>query len=88
MNNTKYTVSTCVNFNSDITVIKQLQINKYGIEKYLYGLIDAQFEVIVPCECQYFVPIEHGLICTVNRYGNIGILNQVGNFLVPFSRGY
>src|SRR5690606_25585900 len=53
-----------------------------------YGLIDDQGKEIVPCECQYFIPIEHGLIRTENKEGLVGILDQAGNSIVPFSRGY
>ncbi|WP_176220666.1 WG repeat-containing protein [Cohnella massiliensis] len=28
------------------------------------------------------------MLKTEDRFGNVGILNQAGNFIVPFSRGY
>ena len=88
MKNPKFVVSSLVNFNTDLTVIKQSQINDYGMDQDFYGLIDDQGNEIVPCECQYFIPIDHGLIRTENRLGLIGILDQAGNFVIPFSRGY
>lgn len=88
MNNPKYPVQTSVKFKPSITVIKQLRINKYGFGQDFYGLIDDQGNEIIPCECQYFIPIEHGLIRTENKEGLVGILDQAGNFVVPFSRGY
>lgn len=39
MNTQKSVVYTHINFNNDLNVIKQLQINKYGIEKYFFGLM-------------------------------------------------
>lgn len=88
MNNPKYPVPTSIKFKQGITVIRQLQFNEYGFGQDFYGLIDDQGNEIVPCECQYFIPIEHGLIRTENKQGFIGILDQAGNFVVPFSRGY
>lgn len=88
MNNPKYPVQTSVKFKPGIMVIRQLQINEYGFEQDFYGLVDDQGNEIVPCECQYFIPIEHGLIRTENKQGLFGILDQAGNFVVPFSRGY
>jgi len=88
LNNPKYPVQTSGKFKPSITVIKQLQINEYGFEQDFYGLINDQGNEIVPCECQYFAPIEHGLIRTENKFGLVGILDQSGNFVVPFSRGY
>lgn len=88
MNNPKLPTHSSIKFKQGITVIRQLQINEYGFGQDFYGMIDDQGNEIIPCECQYFIPIEHDLIRTENKYGLIGILDRAGNFLVPFSRGY
>ncbi|WP_201317526.1 WG repeat-containing protein [Paenibacillus sp. EPM92] len=88
MNNPKYPAHSSIKFKPGITVIRQLQINEYGFGQDFYGLIDDQGNEIVSCECQYFKPIDNGLIVTENNHELFGILDRAGNFLVPFSRGY
>ncbi|WP_425426428.1 WG repeat-containing protein [Thermicanus aegyptius] len=86
--NQQYFSNSTVQFREGLTVIKQLQINEFGFGQDFFGLIDDQGKEIAPCECQYFIPIEHGLIRTENKFGLVGILDQAGNLVVPFSRGY
>lgn len=88
MNQPKHHFHSSVKFKPGITVIRQLQINEYGFGQDFYGLIDDQGKEIIPCECQYFIPIEHDLIRIENKYGLIGILDRAGSFLVTFTRGY
>jgi hypothetical protein len=88
MNQPKHPVHSSVKFKPGITVIRHLQINEYGFGQDFYGLIDDQGNELISCECQYFIPMGEGLIKTEDRFGNVGILNQAGNFVVPFSRGY
>lgn len=88
MNQPRHPVYSSVKFKPGITVIRQLQINEYGFGQDFYGLIDDQGNEIIPCECQYFMPIDNDLIRTESKYGLIGILDRAGSFLVPFTRGY
>ncbi len=88
MNHPKYPVHSSTKFKPGITVIRQLQINEYSFGQDFYGLIDDQGNEIIPCECQYFIPMGEGLIKAEDRLGNVGILYQAGNFVVPLSRWY
>ncbi|BFH67360.1 hypothetical protein J27TS7_16150 [Paenibacillus dendritiformis] len=54
----------------------------------LYGLVDKEDNLIIPCEYLNLEMVDHGLIRVENQNGVYAYLDQQGKEVVPFSRGY
>ncbi|WP_127505941.1 WG repeat-containing protein [Paenibacillus humicus] len=63
--------------------------NEEGLAWYgLYGLVNEEDELIIPCEYLNLQMVDYGLIRVENQSGIYAYLDHRGKEVVPFSRGY
>ncbi|MEK5165814.1 WG repeat-containing protein [Paenibacillus sp. FSL R5-0527] len=88
MGNRKSKYGKIVGRIGDLRIVKN-EDSEEGLAYYgLYGLVDEQDNVIIPCDFLNLQKVDHNLIRVENQDGIYAFLDHQGKEVVPFSRGY